>query len=105
VATNLTGLPERNYEYIQVVRYTPGQHYNQHMDTSDSFGRSSHGHRIYTLLVYLTDVEEGGETHFPFIGEGITVAPKQVSLFASICLCCMHTTGTNINHKLEKWKR
>jgi prolyl 4-hydroxylase len=33
------------------------------------------GHRIYTMFLYFSDVEEGGETDFPDLG--ISVRPKK----------------------------
>ena len=33
------------------------------------------GPRILTFFLYLSDVEEGGETHFPLLG--ISVKPKK----------------------------
>jgi prolyl 4-hydroxylase len=35
----------------------------------------SHGDRIQTFMVYLTDVEAGGATAFPFLG--LSVWPKR----------------------------
>ena len=55
-ARELTGT---HYEFMQMVRYTQGQYYQPHHDTSLQFGRSATGHRIYTLLIYLNDVERG----------------------------------------------
>lgn len=47
-------------EDVQILRYAVGQEYGAHMDTlrNDS-------PRVCTLLVYLHDTEEGGETAFP----------------------------------------
>jgi hypothetical protein len=66
-ASNITGLPLSHQEYMQVVRYSKGQYYVKHHDTSATYGRSLNGHRIYTMFLFLSDVQPnaGGETSFP----------------------------------------
>ncbi|RWW68932.1 hypothetical protein BHE74_00023507 [Ensete ventricosum] len=55
-----------NGEDIQVLRYEPGQKYDPHYDYfSDKVNIARGGHRIATVLMYLTDVAKGGETVFP----------------------------------------
>ncbi|KAI3469471.1 hypothetical protein Pfo_026134 [Paulownia fortunei] len=59
-------LPKENGEDIQVLRYEPGQKYDPHYDYFvDKVNIARGGHRIATVLMYLTDVEKGGETVFP----------------------------------------
>ncbi|XP_075489161.1 putative prolyl 4-hydroxylase 4 [Primulina tabacum] len=61
-----TFLPKENGEDIQVLRYEPGQKYEPHYDYfTDKVNIARGGHRIATVLMYLTDVEKGGETVFP----------------------------------------
>ncbi|KAK6130386.1 hypothetical protein DH2020_035891 [Rehmannia glutinosa] len=61
-----TFLPKENGEDIQVLRYEPGQKYDPHYDYfTDKVNIARGGHRIATVLMYLTDVEKGGETVFP----------------------------------------
>ncbi|KAJ0093452.1 hypothetical protein Patl1_25523 [Pistacia atlantica] len=55
-----------NGEDIQVLRYEPGQKYDAHYDYfADKINIARGGHRIVTVLMYLTDVAKGGETVFP----------------------------------------
>ena len=56
-------------EPFNVLRYQHGQKYDSHYDTFDpeSYGPQS-SQRIASFLLYLTDVEAGGETHFPLEG-------------------------------------
>jgi prolyl 4-hydroxylase len=77
----VTRVPRQNYESFQVLRYELGQQYNPHHDASASQARLSCGPRILTFFLYLSDVEEGGETGFPQLnnGEGIKVRPKKGS--------------------------
>jgi len=67
----LTGKPVEHCELPQVGRYFPSQQYLQHFDAfdlSNEDGRrfaSNGGQRTVTVLVYLNNVERGGETAFP----------------------------------------
>jgi prolyl 4-hydroxylase len=73
--------PVANGEGLQVLRYGPGGHVRPHFDflvpsnaaNSESIARS--GQRLSTLIVYLNDVLEGGETVFPEIG--LSVVPRR----------------------------
>jgi prolyl 4-hydroxylase len=77
----LTGVPLENGEGIQMVRYLPGAESTPHFDyllttnpaNLESIERS--GQRIGTLIMYLNDVEAGGETTFPEVG--MTVVPRK----------------------------
>lgn len=61
-----TFLPKENGEDIQVLRYEHGQKYDPHYDYfSDKVNTIRGGHRIATVLMYLSNVEKGGETVFP----------------------------------------
>ncbi|HVT09196.1 MAG TPA: 2OG-Fe(II) oxygenase [Polyangia bacterium] len=70
----LMRLPVENGEGLQVLCYGPGGATAPHFDfvaPSNAANQASvarSGQRISTLLVYLTDVEEGGETVFPRAG-------------------------------------
>ncbi|TYK17735.1 putative prolyl 4-hydroxylase 7 isoform X2 [Cucumis melo var. makuwa] len=61
-----TFLPLDNGEPIQILRYENGQKYEPHFDFFQDPGNIAiGGHRIATILMYLSDVEKGGETVFP----------------------------------------
>lgn len=61
-----TFLPKENGEDIQVLRYEHGQKYDPHYDYFvDKVNIARGGHRVATVLMYLTDVAKGGETVFP----------------------------------------
>nr|XP_054765293.1 zinc transporter 7-like [Lytechinus pictus] len=73
----LTRLPEQlinKYSFFQVVKYGPHGHYNAHLDSAgDTQGlpcchlvstKKCRICRYMTIMVYLNDVEEGGETAF-----------------------------------------
>ncbi len=77
----LTGIPAENGEGIQLQRYRPGAQSTPHFDfllpgnqaNRESIERS--GQRIATLIIYLNDVEAGGET--TFVEAGLSVTPRQ----------------------------
>ena len=73
----VTRVPRENYESFQVLRYEIGQAYNPHHDASASQVQLACGPRILTFFLYLSDVEEGGETGFPQFG--IKIKPKKGS--------------------------
>ncbi|XVE81095.1 hypothetical protein DITRI_Ditri15bG0035700 [Diplodiscus trichospermus] len=62
-------IPAEHGELIQVLRYEKGQFYKPHHDYfSDTFNLKRGGQRIATMLMYLSDDVEGGETYFPKAG-------------------------------------
>jgi len=68
----LLGLPYSNVETVFVTRYQAGEYYKGHEDFFPGF----HGDRLYTILIYLNDLEpdQGGNTTFERLG--ISVRPK-----------------------------
>lgn len=62
-----TMIPRTHGEAFNILRYEIGQKYNSHYD---AFHPAEYGpqksQRIASFLLYLSDVEEGGETMFPF---------------------------------------
>ncbi|WIA30952.1 hypothetical protein OEZ86_001000 [Tetradesmus obliquus] len=63
-----TLLPVGNGEGLQVLRYHKSQKYDAHWDYFfHKEGTANGGNRAATVLSYLSDVEEGGETVFPNI--------------------------------------
>ena len=67
-------IPEENGEGMQVLHYVNGQKYEAHHDYfHDTVNpqKSNGGQRVATMLMYLTTVEEGGETVFPNSAEKV----------------------------------
>ncbi|KAG2489490.1 hypothetical protein HYH03_011943 [Edaphochlamys debaryana] len=63
-----TLMPEGNGEGLQVLRYNHDQKYDAHWDYFfHKDGITNGGNRYATVLTYLVDTEEGGETVFPNI--------------------------------------
>jgi prolyl 4-hydroxylase len=79
----LTGWPAERGEGLQVLRYEKGNEYRPHFDWFDTSlpGPRKHlergGQRLATIIMYLSDVEQGGGTSFP--KAGLQVQPKKGS--------------------------
>ena len=72
--------------YVKIQKTVPGQGYHVWHWEQDSV---HHGHRLLLVMLYLNDVEEGGETEFLY--QGIRVKPKQ----GSIMICPGSFTHTH----------
>ncbi|GHH96720.1 2OG-Fe(II) oxygenase [Neobacillus kokaensis] len=75
----LTDFPIENGEGMQVLNYKVGEEYKPHFDyfPENKIQLSTGGQRIGTVLMYLNNVQAGGETIFP--KAGISVTPKKGS--------------------------
>jgi prolyl 4-hydroxylase len=72
-----TGTTPGQGEPLQVLRYRPGGEYRPHFDAIPGFANQ----RVMTLLVWLNDGYEGGETHFPTPGLKLKGRPGDALLF------------------------
>lgn len=76
---HITGLDNQHSERMQGQHYEEGEVFKEHNDyfsgemQMHKYGGRK-GQRSYTVMVYLNNVEEGGETVFPHLG--ITSVPK-----------------------------
>lgn len=81
---DLLGVEEEFGETMQGQRYQVGQQFRAHhdwFDTTQSYWTpevAAGGQRAWTLMVYLNDVEEGGNTDFP--KANISVPPQAGTL-------------------------
>lgn len=75
--------PLENGEGIQILNYKIGGEYKTHFDyfppgdPGSQLHIANGGQRVSTMVMYLNDVEEGGETVFPSIN--LSVVPKKGS--------------------------
>jgi prolyl 4-hydroxylase len=80
---DIVGLPPDYSEHMQLLRYGPGQYYRLHHDWIDEQLNALCGPRVFTFFLYLSDVEEGGGTKFPYLkdanGDELVVQPKRGS--------------------------
>lgn len=63
----LTGIPDANAEYLQLLKYEETQFYQQHHDYIEHHTERAQGVRILTVFLYLNDVEEGIESETKLI--------------------------------------
>jgi prolyl 4-hydroxylase len=73
--SQIMNIPVEHGEGLQVLNYKIGQEYKAHFDFFSSGNRPVNNPRVSTLVMYLNDVEEGGETYFPKLN--FSVAPKK----------------------------
>jgi prolyl 4-hydroxylase len=69
--SQIMNIPIEHGDGLQVLLYTPGQEYQPHYDFFAETSRASANNRISTLVMYLNDVEEGGETAFPMLNMSV----------------------------------
>jgi len=76
IAKKLTNKNDNNLEDLQLVYYPIGGYFEPHYDaTKNTDVETIVKSRKYTLLIYLNDVEEGGETVFPYLN--LEIKPKK----------------------------
>ncbi|MFJ7753988.1 2OG-Fe(II) oxygenase [Peribacillus muralis] len=68
--STIMNIPSEHGDGIQILKYTPGQEYKAHFDFFTS--KETKNNRISTLVMYLNDVEHGGETFFPKLNLSIS---------------------------------
>ena len=84
------GRPVNAMEAPQVLHYAVGQAFRLHEDYLLPDGPhkirelASHGQRVMTLLIYLNDGFEGGETDFPQLGLRFRGAKGEALMFSNV---------------------
>lgn len=74
---DMIGIPVAHGEGLHILNYKAGQEYKEHFDYFAETSKSAANNRICTVILYLNDVEEGGETYFPKLN--LSVLPKKGS--------------------------
>ena len=73
--SSIMNIPIDHGEGIQILKYTPSQEYKAHFDFFTSSSKTIKNNRISTIVMYLNDVEHGGETFFPKLN--FSVSPQK----------------------------
>jgi prolyl 4-hydroxylase len=69
--SRVSGMPALNGEFLQILRYQPGEEFRPHVDYFNESGAGAYqsladgGQRAQTVLIYLNDDYTGGSTCFP----------------------------------------
>ncbi|WP_394578944.1 2OG-Fe(II) oxygenase [Cytobacillus firmus] len=73
--SRIMNIPVEHGEGLQILNYKIGQEYKAHFDFFSSTSKAASNPRISTLVMYLNDVEQGGETYFPKLN--LSVSPQK----------------------------
>ncbi|MGG0845321.1 2OG-Fe(II) oxygenase [Peribacillus simplex] len=73
--SSIMNIPIEHGDGIQILKYTPGQEYKAHFDFFTSTSKAAKNNRISTIIMYLNDVGQGGETYFPKLN--FSVSPQK----------------------------
>ena len=73
--SSIMNVPVEHGDGLQILKYTPGQEYKAHFDFFASSSKAAKNNRISTIVMYLNDVEQGGETFFPKLN--LSVSPQK----------------------------
>ena len=71
----MIGIPVEHGEGLHILKYEPGQEYKEHFDYFAATSKAASNNRIATVVLYLNDVEEGGQTYFPKLN--LSIFPKK----------------------------
>ena len=84
----LMGIDSAYSEEIQGQYYEIGQEFKAHTDYFETHEMASHavekGQRTYTFMIYLNDVEQGGETHFLNVGASFSPRAGTAVIWSSL---------------------
>lgn len=70
--SQIMSIPVEHGEGLQILHYGMGQEYKAHVDFFSTPAQHVSNPRISTLVLYLNDVGQGGETYFPKLNFSVT---------------------------------
>lgn len=74
LSSKITQKPLNHMEHLQFLKYNKGGYFKEHYDPEVNY-KSDTNDRIYTIIIYLNDGFEGGETYFKNID--VLIKPKK----------------------------
>lgn len=84
IANLFTNKPTKNMEDLQLVEYGVNGYFKEHYDPTINEKNSNINDRAFTLLFYLNNVEEGGETYFNKINLKVSPSKGDAVFFKSL---------------------
>mmetsp|Transcript_34673 Transcript_34673/g.72155 ORF Transcript_34673/g.72155 Transcript_34673/m.72155 type:complete len:545 (-) Transcript_34673:417-2051(-) len=82
--SQLVNMPEENLEDLQLQKYEVGHFYETHHDYLPHQKKRQCGPKVLTFLLYLSDVEKGGETKFDELGVAVTPQKGRAVLWPNV---------------------
>ena len=79
----ITNYPIKNMEQLQYVHYDTSGYFNEHYDP-DTYNNNTTKDRIFTIIFYLNNVEDGGETYFKNINTYIKPQKGDCIIFKNL---------------------
>jgi prolyl 4-hydroxylase len=92
------GVDLRQHAETHFVRYSPGNYYTPHSDTG--LHRSD---RYFTVVCYLNDDFEGGQTSFPRLDYKVTPRSGKAVIFPATYLHCAEPVTSGEKYILVSW--
>ncbi|MGG3449164.1 prolyl hydroxylase family protein [Domibacillus aminovorans] len=95
---SIIGKPLHHAEKLQIARYKVGGKFGEHLDCYDPLSKAGkhyidqNGQRLYTALLYLNTVKEGGETFFSELNVHVTPSEGTLLIFEN---CKKNTNESN----------
>eukprot|EP01034_Spumella_vulgaris_P025125 gene25125-31544_t len=102
---SLLQIPKHHYEPIQLLKYNVSESYITHHDFSYQELSLACGPRVLTFFLYLSDVEEGGATHFPDLNLTITPKKGKAVLWPNTLATNPSAKDTRMSHEAQKVTR
>ena len=84
IAEIFTNKPKKNMEELQLVEYDVNGYFKEHYDPTINEKKSNINDRAFTLLFYLNNVEDGGETYFNKLNLKVSPSKGDAVFFKSL---------------------
>ena len=100
--SEITTVPADNFEHLQMLKYEETEFYAAHHDLLGLDPViSACGPRILTFFIYLSDVEEGGETNFPELNMAVVPKKGRAVLWANVLDKDLETQDNLTKHEAK----
>lgn len=106
IASILTGKPLTHIEFVQITKYEKDGKFDYHYDTDPLQKHHPISSRIATLMFYLNDDFEGGDTNFPYIHTTVIPTTSKAIFFYSVLKGQLITDSMHRGNKVisgTKW--